>query len=359
MPGTPQPVPQSLLTVGQAAEARVRRLLDVEIGRWTDVDRDLREPLDSLLALVAAGGKRLRPAFCHWAYIGAGGSGNDDLVVDAGAALELLHTFALIHDDIMDGSDLRRGLPSAHRSFEALHAGAGWSGDASAFGVGAAILAGDLCLSWADELLMTSGFDAARLASAKAIYDVMRAELMAGQYLDLVEQARAEGDVARARTVMRYKTAKYTIERPLHLGGALGGASEHLMAAYSQYGLALGEAFQLRDDVLGVFGSPEQTGKPTGDDLRCGKQTLLVAHTVADAEPTLARRFLDLLGSEAIDDEAMSWMQELIVDSGALDEVEAAIAHRTDEALNALSAVPAAAADALRALAVAATQRHS
>ena len=353
-PGTPE---VCLSTIREQVGAALAAFTAERRTLMVAVSGDVAPLVDQVLAFTT-GGKRLRAAFAYVGYLGAGGMAGGQ-IASAAAALELLQACALIHDDIMDGSDLRRGLPSAHRSFEALHAGAGWSGDASAFGVGAAILAGDLCLSWADELLMTSGFDAARLASAKAIYDVMRAELMAGQYLDLVEQARAEGDVARARTVMRYKTAKYTIERPLHLGGALGGASEHLMAAYSQYGLALGEAFQLRDDVLGVFGSPEQTGKPTGDDLRCGKQTLLVAHTVADAEPTLARRFLDLLGSEAIDDEAMSWMQELIVDSGALDEVEAAIAHRTDEALNALSAVPAAAADALRALAVAATQRHS
>ena len=353
-PGTPE---VCLSTIREQVGAALAAFTAQQRAAMVAVSDDVAPLVDHVLAFTA-GGKRLRAAFAYAGYLGAGGPAGTQIAA-AAAALELLQACALIHDDIMDGSDLRRGLPSAHRSFESLHTAAGWTGDAGAFGVGAAILAGDLCLSWADEMLMTSGFDTGRLSRAKAVYDVMRAELMAGQYLDLVEQARGQGDVARARTVMRYKTAKYTIERPLHLGGALGGADEGLMAAYSQYGLALGEAFQLRDDVLGVFGSPEQTGKPAGDDLRCGKQTLLVAHTVADAEPTQARRFLDLLGSAAIDDDAMSWMQELIVDSGALDEVEAAIAHRTDEALGALGAVAAPAADALRSLAVAATQRHS
>ncbi|MBU6212966.1 MAG: polyprenyl synthetase family protein [Actinomycetales bacterium] len=353
-PGSPE---VCLSTIREQVGAALAAFTAEHRAAMVAVSEDVAPLVDHVLAFTG-GGKRLRAAFAYVGHLGAGAEAGPRIAT-AAAALELLQACALIHDDIMDGSDLRRGLPSAHRAFESLHTSAGWSGDAGAFGVGAAILAGDLCLSWADEMLMASGFDSARLSQGKAVYDVMRAELMAGQYLDLVEQARGAGDVARARTVMRYKTAKYTIERPLHLGGALGGADDDLMAAYSRYGLALGEAFQLRDDVLGVFGSPEQTGKPTGDDLRCGKQTVLVAHTVADADPVQARHFLNLLGSAAIDDDAMSWMQELIVDSGALDEVETAIARRTREALDALHTVPTPAADALRELAVAATQRHS
>jgi len=346
-----------LTTIRDHVNSCLRSFLESRSAAISVISPDV-QPLTEHVRALTEGGKRLRAAFAYVGYLGAGGRAGES-IAHAAAALELLQACALIHDDIMDASDLRRGAPSAHRRFEAVHQAAGWSGDAAAFGVGAAILAGDLCLSWADEMLMTSGFDDAHLTGAKHIYDVMRAELMAGQYLDLVEQARADGNIERARIVLRFKSAKYTIERPLHLGGALAGASSELMASYSHYGLALGEAFQLRDDVLGVFGTPEQTGKPSGDDLRTGKQTLLVAHTVNNASAADAQQFLRLLGDGAISDGALSWMQELIIDSGALDEVETAIANQMESALSALDVISEPAATALRELAVAATQRHS
>jgi geranylgeranyl diphosphate synthase type I len=346
-----------LTTIREQVNSSLQEFIASRSGLITPISPEVAALTEHVQALTE-GGKRLRAAFAYVGYLGAGGQPGDN-IAQAAAALELVQACALIHDDIMDASDMRRGAPSAHRRFEAVHRDAGWSADAESFGIGAAILAGDLCLSWADELLMSSEFPASHLRAGKQVYDIMRAELMAGQYLDLVEQARADGDITRARTVMRYKTAKYTIERPLHLGGALAGASEQLMTAYSDYGLALGEAFQLRDDVLGVFGTPEVTGKPSGDDLRTGKQTLLVAYTVKDADSSSAHRFLELLGNPELDEEDLQWMQELIIDSGALDEVESAIAMQMEHALAALERVPEPASGALHELAVAATQRHS
>ena len=318
-----------LLTVGQAAEARVRRLLDVEIGRWTDVDRDLREPLDSLLALVAAGGKRLRPAFCHWAYIGAGGSGNDDLVVDAGAALELLHTFALIHDDIMDGSDRRRGLPAVHRQFMGRHAESGWNGEERRFGEGAAILIGDFAFVYAD--LLMRGVPTV----ARDLFDELRVELCVGQYLDLLGTAAGGRDEERARRIEWYKSGKYTVERPLHLGAALAGRYEDLADDLSAFGLPLGEAFQMRDDLLGVFGDASVTGKPVGDDLREGKLTPLVAYASRDASPA-ATALLDRIGSPDLGDDEVEALCALLVECGAVDEVERSISRLVDESMTAL-----------------------
>ncbi len=227
----------------------------LQLPELAAVGEELAPLADALVQLVA-GGKRLRPAFCYWGFLGAGGDDGEPIVA-AAAALELFQACALIHDDVMDGSDTRRGRPAAHRSFAALHRGSGWQGDPEAFGTGAAILLGDLCLVWSDEMLARSGFSDHELARADRVFATMRSELMGGQYLDLLEQARGGGSVERARRVARYKSAKYTIERPLHLGAALAGAGQDLLDAYTAYGMPLGEAFQLRDDLLGVFGDPD------------------------------------------------------------------------------------------------------
>lgn len=315
-------------------------------------------PFTDWLSDLVAGGKRLRPAFCVWSYLGSGGTDLDS-VLRAAASLEMLQACALVHDDVMDDSDTRRGHPAAHRRFAAMHRGAGWSGDAQRFGDGAAILLGDLCLSWADELLYRSGFDREALDRAKVVYDRMRTELMAGQYLDLLEQARGGGSVERALLVVRYKSAKYTIERPLHLGAVLAGADDAQLAALSGYGLPLGEAFQLRDDILGVFGDPEVTGKPAGDDLREGKRTLLVATALERATPEQSAILRQGLGDPHLGPQELAQMRRIIRDTGAVDEVEAVIAQRTEEALAALdrSDLTDDARAALAQLAVAATSR--
>lgn len=323
----------------------------------SEISPDLA-PFTDWLGELLSGGKRLRPAFCIWGYLGSGGQ---ELApaLRAAASLELLQACALVHDDVMDDSDTRRGRPAAHRRFATSHRGEGWSGDAQRFGDSSAILLGDLCLSWADEMLYRCGFGASELARAKAVYDRMRTELMAGQFLDLLEQARGGGSVRRALTVVRYKSAKYTIERPLHLGAALAGADDATMATLSDYGLPLGEAFQLRDDVLGVFGDPEQTGKPAGDDLREGKRTLLVATAVQRADEEQQHHLREGLGDPHLGAGAIDELRSIIVATGALDEVEVLIAERTEDALSALAgaSLQAGAEAALAELAVAATAR--
>ncbi|MDO9486335.1 MAG: polyprenyl synthetase family protein, partial [Actinomycetota bacterium] len=252
----------------------VDQVLTRERATLAEISPDLDSLMNALTGLMS-GGKRLRPAFCYWGWRAIADPASadqwDGQLLRAASSLEFLQACALIHDDVMDGSDTRRGLPAAHRRFQAEHEREHHTGSSAMFGIGAAILLGDLCLAWSDQLLFESGLPDSSLLRAKPIFDVMRTELMAGQYLDLLEQARAEASLQRARTVVRFKSAKYTIERPLHVGAALGDASPEVFRAYSQIGLALGEAFQLRDDVLGVFGDPADTGKPAGDDLREGK----------------------------------------------------------------------------------------
>ena len=342
---------------------RVQSTIDVFLDRQepllASVSPDLA-PLAEALRELLAGGKRLRPAFCYWGWRAAGGDNNDHAIV-AASSLEFLQACALIHDDVMDGSDTRRGKPAAHRRFGTLHRGSGWLGSPESFGVGAAILLGDLCLSWADELLMTCGLDRAALDRGKAVYDVMRTELMAGQYLDLLEQAVGGGSVERALTVVRYKSAKYTIERPLHLGATLAGAGPDVVAALSEYGLPLGEAFQLRDDVLGVFGDPSETGKPAGDDLREGKRTVLIAETLERATPSQAALVRRHLGDPALTADGVASLREVITDTGALQQVEATIAEYTQRSLTAAQSplFDPHARDILTGLALAATRRSA
>ena len=320
------------------------------------------EPLVDAIVALLAGGKRLRPAFCYWGWRGAAIDPSpevDAAAVRAAASLEFLQACALIHDDVMDGSDTRRGQPSAHHRFANLHRRAQWLGSPEAFGTGSAILLGDLCLSWADQVLLTSGMPADARERAKAVYDEMRTELMAGQYLDLLEQALGGGSVDRAMTVIRYKSAKYTIERPLHLGAALAGAGSDVTDAYSAYGLTLGEAFQLRDDVLGVFGNPEQTGKPAGDDLREGKRTLLIALATKRANTQQADILRTHLGDPHLEAAGIEALREVIRDTDALAETEQRIEARLSDAIQAIADAPidAEARSVLIALAHAAATR--
>ncbi len=319
-------------------QAVVDEVLEQESDLLARISDDLG-PLSETLTEFLSGGKRLRPAFCYWGWRGAGGDATDraldDAAIRAAASLEFLQACALIHDDVMDGSETRRGLPAVHHRFANMHRGELWLGSPEAFGIGAAILVGDLCLAWADQILMTSAFDAEALRRAKRVYDEMRTELMAGQYLDLSEQARGGGSIERARTVVRYKSAKYTIERPLHVGAALAGADASVFEAYSAFGLPLGEAFQLRDDVLGVFGDPRETGKPAGDDLREGKRTILIATAFERATPHQQSLIRQHLGDPMLDAAGIEAMREIIDQTGALAETEQLIERGLEQALTA------------------------
>jgi geranylgeranyl diphosphate synthase, type I len=350
--------------------SRVRKEIDEALYAFVDTQRPELEavsadlaPLLAALDSLLSGGKRLRPAFCYWGWRGAGGDEMPELFT-AAASLELLQAGALIHDDVMDGSDTRRGQPSAHRRFGALHGESRWLGSAEAFGSGAAMLLGDVCLTWCDEMFQGSGLPDEALRRGRPIFDRMRTEVMCGQYLDLVGQARGplpdgQAMVEAALRIVRYKSAKYTVERPLQLGAALAGAGRRAIETLSAYGLPLGTAFQLRDDVLGVFGDPAETGKPAGDDLREGKRTVLVALTLRHADAAQAEVMEALLGDPGLNAAGVETLRSVIVDTGALDACERMIDRYAADAADALAAAPltAEAHDALADLAVAATAR--
>jgi geranylgeranyl diphosphate synthase type I len=324
--------------------ARVQAAVDAEISFQSRVLAEIGDELTPLVAAVGAllqGGKRLRAAFLYWGYR-AGGGPDSEAAIRAATAMEFFQAAALLHDDVMDDSDTRRGMPAAHRRLADEHAAAGWAGSGDRFGVAGAILGGDLCLIWSDELFATSGLPVAELTRARPIFDRMRTQLMGGQFLDVLESARGWDElptqqrVARARTVIRYKSAKYTIEHPLLIGAAAAGVSPPDLDALSTYGLALGEAFQLRDDLLGVFGDPAHTGKPAGDDLREGKRTVLVALTLDQASGPSTALFDKLLGSPDLDEAGVDELRSTIAASGAPDRVEQMILELTESARTAL-----------------------
>lgn len=324
--------------------ARVQAAVDAEISSQSRVLSEIGDELTPLVAAVGAllqGGKRLRAAFLYWGYR-AGGGPDTEAVIRAATAMEFFQAAALLHDDVMDDSDTRRGMPAAHRRLADEHAAAGWAGNGDRFGVAGAILGGDLCLIWSDELFATSGLPVAELTRARPIFDRMRTQLMGGQFLDVLESARGWDDlttdqrVARARTVIRYKSAKYTIEHPLLIGAAAAGVTAPDRDALSTYGLDLGEAFQLRDDLLGVFGDPAHTGKPAGDDLREGKRTVLVALTLDQASSSTAALFDRLLGAPDLDEPGVGELRATITASGASSRVEQMILDLSASARTAL-----------------------
>ena len=318
-------------------------------------------PLLEAIESLSTGGKRLRALLSYWGWRGAGGAPVTEnrgtwSIVKAGMAVELFQTSALIHDDIIDRSDTRRGAPSVHKRFEAAHEQNNWRGDAFNYGLTGGILAGDLTLAWSAEVFASLGEGALYGSPARTIFDRMRSEVLAGQYLDVYSEVLDTEDASsalqRALNVIRFKSAKYSCEHPFTIGGALalqaralesgaGAISEEhpVLAGYRAFGLPLGEGFQLRDDELGVFGRPEVTGKPAGDDLREGKRTVLVALTSAALSEQEAALLHDSLGNPNLSDEQVERIRELMVSSGAFAEHERLIEQKSRAVFEALDAM--------------------
>ena len=325
---------------------------------------------DTLVAaledFVLNGGKRLRPAFAYWGWRAVASGHPDPDVLLLFSALELLHACALVHDDVIDDSSTRRGKPTAHVRFAALHRERRWRGSPDRFGTSAAILLGDLALAWADDIVFqVSGLSLPPDAQRRIhrVWGEIRTEVLGGQYLDIVAEASAAESIASAMNVDTFKTACYTVARPLQLGVAVAADRPDVQAVFKEFGTDLGVAFQLRDDVLGVFGDPAVTGKPSGDDLRSGKRTVLLAEAVelADKSDPLAANLLRSSIGARLTDEQVGELRGVIESVGALAAAEQRIADLTERALAALAAAPinAAAKAGLSELARMATNRSA
>jgi geranylgeranyl diphosphate synthase type I len=342
-------------TLIELVERRLEEFLTTRREQLTAIEPELGLLIDYIQGLLT-GGKRFRALFAYWAWVASLDTGNSVLsdeekqrsataLVDICAALEMFHAAALVHDDLLDNSDTRRGAPAVHKSFEALHQNSGWVGSAARFGQAGSVLAGDLMLGWSSELF-DSGVKKAPTSeiawNCRDEFAKMRIEVMAGQYLDVLEEnagpTRDQSEaVGRANRVMLYKTAKYSIEAPLLLGSSFSGADPSTLRAFSAFAIPLGLAFQLRDDVLGVFGEPAITGKPAGDDLREGKRTILIALTREALTPATVKMFDELMSNRNLTDEQVKLLQDTIKGCGALAKVEQMIEEYGDTSLAALS----------------------
>jgi (E)-4-hydroxy-3-methyl-but-2-enyl pyrophosphate reductase len=312
--------------------ARIEDLLAAERKEWGDVDSRMTQPIDAVARLVAAGGKRLRPTFCISGYLAAGGeldgSEAEDAVASAGAALELLHAFALIHDDVMDNSPTRRGRPTAHMQHAGIHAEHGWAGEARRYGEGVAVIAGDLAFSYAHSVTENLS------APARRVWNHLGTEMIVGQQLDMALAAELAPDPDLARYVAVCKSGQYTIHRPLALGATIAGRDD-LHTAFEAYGVAAGEAFQLRDDLLDAFGDPAITGKPAGLDLSEHKMNLLLA-LAATKDAEVSRLVADGQNWDA------ERLREAMLASGVREEVEKRIDQLVETAHKALEKAPLA-----------------
>lgn len=360
-------------------DSRIHSFLEDRAEEMTQISPDL----DHILAYansMLTGGKRFRARFCYWGWRAIEQTSSDNPlggvetledvspVIALAASLEVFHAAALVHDDIMDNSDTRRGLPAAHKAFESIHRDRTYSGEPAHFGASTALLLGDLLLAWSDDLLGAAleGLSPEVQGSTRLQFSRMRQEVTLGQYLDIHEEAawlhHGESErIERALRVVTYKSAKYSMEAPLLIGASLAGASAEALEDLANFGLPLGIAFQLRDDVLGVFGDSEVTGKPSGDDLREGKRTVLIARAEASMPEGSKRVFNELLGDRALSPEQIEVMQSTLRDTGALDDVEDMIHDYADTAMAALEGarITEGARAELRRLADAVTQRNS
>jgi geranylgeranyl diphosphate synthase type I len=327
----------------------------------TEIGSELDPVAGALHSFLLDSGKRFRPLFAVIGYLGSGALLSPE-TISALSSLELIHVCALIHDDVMDASDTRRGAPAIHKHFENIHTAQKLSGSAPQFGIASAILLGDLALVWAAKMLHESRVSSDALVSSLSVFNEMQVELMGGQYLDIYEQALASESVERSLKVARYKSGKYSIERPLHFGAALARQNPtELFSAYSAYGLPLGEAFQLRDDLLGVFGDFATTGKPTGDDLREGKRTVMMAMTHERATAPQRATIKELFGRPDLDESGIAALQSIIIETGARDHLESLISELYTEATAVIDhpEIDSAARPLLLTMAKLATQRSS
>jgi len=338
----------------------IRARINTTLYHFLEAKTDPAEmkPLtETVRTFLDAGGKRLRPLMAVVGYHAAGARGQEAQAYQIAAGLEMLHAYILIHDDVMDGSEQRRGQPTAHRALAAAAGGqrADW------FGICAAMIVGDLAQSWADELFHTAGLTRTQHTGVQPVLAAMRQEVMIGQYLDLKHTRNITATLQDALSIYRYKTAHYTVHRPLQIGAAISDADTTTMQALTAYGVPLGEAFQIRDDILGAFGSPEKTGKSNLDDLREGKHTVLLAYAREHATPAQLHRLDQIAGNPAATEQDADDARQIMVSTSALANAECLINHRFLQALEAVDNGPfdPTAQAVMRALAVSATRRQS
>ncbi|MGP9583461.1 polyprenyl synthetase family protein [Brachybacterium sp. AOP35-5H-19] len=327
-------------------ELLVERVAEVTRAERAAHRRHLEEISPEAAGLIDAltgyleGGKLLRPRFCFWGGVATLGREPTPTEVDAlarlGAAIELIQAAALMHDDVIDHSPMRRGRPALHMQAEQEHRSAGLAGAPEEYGIATAIVLGDLALSWSEQ--MAAGVQGAPVpvTRARREFDALRTEVMSGQYLDILHQAggfsSAPDAELAALSVIRWKTVPYTVLRPVRIGAAFAGAPDQALDALSAWAIEVGTAFQLRDDLLSVVGDQDETGKPIGGDIVEGKRTVLLARTRQAADAS-GRALLDeVVGNPEADETQISAVHALMVSTGAVSSVADEVRRRAARA---------------------------
>ena len=312
-----------LLDFKNKVDRELGRFLDQKLKESQKIDPSLRELVGAVGDTVLGSGKRLRPAFCYFGYQACGGW-REKAILYTAQAVEFLHTMALIHDDIIDQSPLRRGQPTVHQLL----------GDPGA------ILAGDLSFVFADEIFTNSPFESQVIRKAQKYFDLLKREVIYGEYLDVLAPAEEKIDERRIRKILEYKSGKYTVERPLHLGAALAKAPSSAFKAFSGYGIPVGVAFQIQDDILGIFGQKGKTGKPIDSDLKEGKKTLLVVKALEKLKGSQKAKFGQILGNKSLTRKDFVWAKDKIKETGALAYSQGLAKKLVQEGKRALDSYP-------------------
>ncbi len=315
----------------ERVDTELARSLSEERSRWVSVSPLLSTVFDEIEGLVLGGGKRLRPQFTFWGWVGAGGSPDSVEPLRIGAAIELLHAFALFHDDVIDDASTRRNRVTTQYRAARQHSDEKWVGESRRFGEGSAILIGDITYVISDQLALSLSRE------ARVLWNELRLEMNIGQYLDTVGSAQRERSKIATELVCRYKSAKYTIERPLHVGAVAADVAcgTSLLPMFSAYGLPLGDAFQMRDDMLGAFGDTSSTGKPVGGDFIEGKPTPLLA-LACELANSDQRKVLDTVGSPGLTPSDIAQIQSVVHETGAAEQMEQRISQLADQAISSL-----------------------
>jgi geranylgeranyl diphosphate synthase type I len=295
--------------------------------------------VDEVGRVINAGGSRIRPLLCCCGYAAVGGEGGpfDPRIIRAASSLELLHTFAILHDDVMDESPVRRGITSTHRRAAEEHRALGSPRDSERHGIAMAVLAGDLALVMSDLMLAGSGFEARRMLEAAAPLGRMRLDAIAGQYLDLTHSGGASGDQEVAARIAELKTGSYSVRGPLLMGATLGGGSERAKAALAGYAEPLGRAFQYADDIVGLLADPSASGKDVENDLRQGRPTSLIARALAVAPPGGRETINSIWGKPDATSDEISRLRLAVKRSGAVASLAGSIRMLAVEAKNSLA----------------------
>ena len=283
---------------------------------FADISEEAVDLVSEIDRFIFSGGRRVRPAFVYSGYVASGGKAHDAILY-ASMAVEFLHTFALIHDDIIDRSETRRGKKASHKAFEDLHRSKKLFGDRSQFSLSAAILAGDLAAAFAEDVLTTAPFPQERLRRARFIFDQMKAQVIAGEYLDVLGSFKQKLSEEEVLNILEYKTAKYTVERPLQIGAILAGAEVPILEVFAAYGIPLGQAFQLQDDILGTFGDPGEIGKPVDSDIREGKKRVIIKKDYEWASNKQRKLMNGIIGNPKSKHEEVEEVREIIYKVGA------------------------------------------